>query len=97
MAIKIKKTESTYKSGPNKGAKVITRSVRNSEAGYSVEVVKTTGLKTYAVSFSSTCISGELNFHDAMNVAKIVVETCLAPNIEEMRQAAQFALATYKL
>ena len=58
MTIKIKTTKAIYKSGPNKGAEVISRSVRNTEASYSVDIVKTTVPKAYGVSFASTCIVG---------------------------------------
>ena len=97
MSIKIKTTKSTYKTGPNAGKETITRTLSKPGIGYSLHVVKTLGEKTYAVVFSSTAVIESLNFNQAMNAGKVVLDSCNLPIIDEMRDAASFATATYQL
>lgn len=85
---KIKITRFTYKSGPNKNKKVITRHVSKDGGSYSVQVVKTMGAKTFSVSWCSTEIISGLNLRDALSIASDIVEKIVTPKIDLMRVVA---------
>jgi hypothetical protein len=94
MNIKIKTTKSTYKTGPNAGKQTITRTLTSTDVGYSLNVVKTIGTKTYAVVFSSAAVIEGLRLDQALLGARVVMTECPLPKIDDMRECVQFARHT---
>jgi len=85
MNLTVTKSTFSYKTGPNKGINFITRNIKNSDFGYSVNVIKTLGQKTYGVVFASTGIIEGIGFNKAMKIAKEIMVKCEKPMIDSMR------------
>jgi hypothetical protein len=87
--MKTKILRATYNTGPLKGKVVITRRLRlNVGEGFTLDVVKTQGTKTFAISFSSTEVIAGLSLKQAMYIGEQVLTLCLLPKIHEMREVA---------
>lgn len=85
--IKINKKRFTYKTGPNAGKVLLTRTVVGLD-NKQVDVVKTNGTNTFGVSWCSTEIVSGISLDDALKVASEIVLDSQKQHISNMRQIA---------